>query len=85
MTGDFSNYTHPVARKIHRCEWCGQIIPVGEKHVHHRGVWDGGFQDWRMHNECYKYGQKNDEISEGFAPFENHRPALREEQEHKDA
>ena len=72
---DFSNYTYPVARKNYRCEWCGQTIPKGEKHVHHKGVWESEFQDWRMHQECFDDGTGTEEIQEGFLPFENARPA----------
>jgi len=71
---DFFNYTYPIARKEHRCEWCGEPIPKGEKHIHGSGVWEGDWQNWRMHNECHEIGLLNDEITDGFSPFENERP-----------
>ena len=71
---DFFNYTNPKAAKDHRCEWCGEAIPKGEVHVQGSGMWEGDWQNWRMHNECYEMGNLNDEIVEGFSPFENERP-----------
>ena len=41
----------PVAQKPHRCIWCGQGIPIGEKHRHEVSTFDG-FQDHRWHLEC---------------------------------
>ena len=49
---DFGNTTHPVARKQYRCEWCYGPIPCGEQHVQYKGVFDGSWQNWRMHEEC---------------------------------
>lgn len=68
--------TFPVARKDHKCIWCGQIIIKGEKHRHEKSVYDG-IQDHRWHLECNKaandYFRKEHE--EEFAPYENKRPA----------
>jgi hypothetical protein len=50
-----SNFTRgewPTARKRHCCIWCGEPIPVGEKHYHYTGRWGDEWQDWRMHREC---------------------------------
>lgn len=70
---DFSNYRYPVARKQHKCEWCGESIPVGEKHFQFTGVWESEWQNWRMHQECYS--QYIDDCNgEGFMPYENERP-----------
>lgn len=52
MPSDFSAPCYPVARKEHRCLWCGEKIAVGERHLNYRGVWGGDFQNWRMHSEC---------------------------------
>lgn len=71
---DFFNYTHPKAAKDHRCEWCGETIPNGDIHTRGSGVWEGDWQNWRMHNECFDVGALNDEITDGFSPFENERP-----------
>jgi len=64
---DFGETSHPVARKDHRCEACFGRIRRGEKHVHYKGIWDGDWQNWRMHNECYD-SFDNDGLAEGFTP-----------------
>ena len=71
---DFTNFTHPKAAKDYRCEWCGESIPKGEVHAHFVGVWEGEWQNWRMHDECYDYSTSTDECQDGFMPFENERP-----------
>lgn len=71
---DFGNHTTPKAAKDYRCEWCGEAIPKGEKHQHYVGVWDGEWQNWRMHDECYEDATDNDELQDGFSPFEHERP-----------
>lgn len=71
---DFGVSMTPVARREHRCEWCGQKILVGEKHFKFSGVWEGEFQNWRMHTECEEARSKEDEYGDGFSPFENDRP-----------
>jgi hypothetical protein len=70
---DFGETTWPKARKPHRCEWCGESIAQGEKHAHFVGKWDGEFQDWRMHSECYDVASEGDELDEGFMPYEHER------------
>lgn len=71
---DFSTYRFPVARKEHKCEWCGEAIIIGEKHFQFTGVWEGDWQNWRMHTECEEYSALNDR-EDGFYPYENERPA----------
>ena len=39
--------------KQHRCEACFAIIPKGEIHHHYSGRWEGEWQNWRMHVECF--------------------------------
>jgi len=43
----------PVAKKEHRCIWCGETILKGEKHHQQVGRFDGELQDGRYHNECW--------------------------------
>jgi len=48
----FNNLTSPVARKEHRCVHCWTPIVVGERHKKYAGIWEGDFQDWRVHTDC---------------------------------
>jgi hypothetical protein len=64
---DFGNYSNPVAAKIHVCEWCAGEINRGEKHVQFKGMFEGDWQNWRMHNECKAVAEADDSLNEGFA------------------
>lgn len=48
-----NQYTNPTARKPHKCEWCAEEIAVGTKHTRATGQYEGDWQDWRMHGECF--------------------------------
>ena len=74
---DFGETEWPVARKRHRCEWCGQDILQGSKHARFAGRWDSEWQRWRMHSECYDDASMRGELSEGFVPYEHNRPTMR--------
>jgi hypothetical protein len=69
---DFGDTTWPKGAKDHRCEWCGEKIPKGETHARFVGKWDGEFQNWRMHRDCFEATDKDD-LSEGFTPYEHAR------------
>lgn len=64
---DFGETFHPLARKQHRCEWCYGPIPKGERHAQYRGIYDGDWQNWRMHQECYD-AYVSDYPEDGFDP-----------------
>lgn len=69
----------PVARKQHRCIWCGQRIEPGEKYRRERSVYDGAMQDHKWHPECdEQFGIEC--AAEGgnleFSPHDNERPAF---------
>lgn len=68
MRYDFGQLTLPIAQKEHRCEWCYGPIPKGEKHAQYKGMWDGDWQNWRMHNECYTIAIDDDALYDGFEP-----------------
>jgi len=53
---DLFNYVYRKAAKDHRCERCGGAIPKGEIHIQGTGMWEGDWQNWRMHNECFNIG-----------------------------
>lgn len=69
MSTDFGDTTFPTARKQHRCEWCGEPIEAHARHVKFSGKWEGDFQSWRMHHECFDVA----DASEGFTPYEHSR------------
>jgi hypothetical protein len=46
--------TTPVARKDHKCCWCGELILCGEKYLREKSVYDGRMQDHRWHFECHE-------------------------------
>lgn len=71
---DFGETTFPTAAKDHRCIWCGETISKGMNHAHFAEKWDGEFQDWRMHRECYTDADDSEELEEGFMPYEHERP-----------
>lgn len=51
MNYELIRESFPVARKPHRCIWCGEGIPVGLKHRHEISRYDE-LQDFRWHLEC---------------------------------
>ena len=50
----------PVARKEHRCDFCGEGISVGEKYNRQTNVYDGRVYDWVSHSECSKLAYELD-------------------------
>lgn len=71
---DFGEMVHPIARKQYRCEYCLGPIPIGEKHNQFKGMWQGEWQNWRMHDECYESYNKYCDMDEGFMPGEGEVP-----------
>ena len=69
----------PVARKAHRCIWCGESIPVGLKHRYEVSMF-GELQRHRWHLECDKDAAKYfAEDGPEFCPYDNPRPTERTE------
>ena len=66
----------PVARKAHRCIWCGESIPIGEKHRYEVSTF-GGMQNHRWHMECDEAAADYFNSGDGpeFLAHENERPA----------
>jgi hypothetical protein len=67
---DFGEMKTVTGKKDYRCEWCGETIPTGERHEHYVGKWEGEFQNWRMHVECYGAATLSDDLQDGFSPYE---------------
>lgn len=71
---DFGEVVWKRAGKPHQCEWCGESILKGEEHGHFTGQWEGEWQNWRMHKECYEaYLRDDDALGFGFVPHDNPR------------
>lgn len=67
--------TKPVARKDHRCIWCGEPISKGTQYVAERSVYDGEMQNHHWHEECQMAAQdENDGFDWEFMPYGNERP-----------
>ena len=73
---DFGHMHIVVGRKPHRCEWCYEAILKGEQHHQFKGMWQGDWQNWRIHNECHEEYAKEPEHMDGFMPGEGKRPKL---------
>jgi hypothetical protein len=48
--------SHPVARKMHRCESCGGRVEPGQKYYRARIVDGGEAWVWKAHEWCQKAG-----------------------------
>lgn len=49
----FFRKSEPVSKRDRGCQWCGELIPAGERHAYVAGVcYDGDFGAYRMHSEC---------------------------------
>lgn len=57
----------PVARKEHRCIWCGEPIVIGEKYRRTRLIWEGDPITNKWHKECDDAADAVD-LEEGFEP-----------------
>lgn len=69
--------TFPVARKQHRCIWCGEAILPGEKYRDERSIFDGSFQHHKWHPECSGAQQDEYDADYGgeFEAHQNERPS----------
>ena len=44
--------TKPVARKVHKCIWCGEKILKGEQYYNESSIYEEKFQYHHWHQEC---------------------------------
>jgi hypothetical protein len=52
-------------RKDHRCSWCGERIPAGQR-AHYRAYTFDGFQTDYMHPECHDAMENHHDLEDGF-------------------
>ncbi len=64
-------------RKPHRCEWDGEVIEVGASAHYYSGIFEGDFQSYWMHPECWdaflEYGSDYGGSCWEFEPFAHER------------
>jgi hypothetical protein len=66
----------PLARKDHKCSWCGQPIPKGTRYAYSSGIFEGRMVVNKMHPECDAAAIEDfREWGEGFTPYDNERPS----------
>jgi len=57
------------SRKAHTCILCYGDIPVGSSYTKYNGLYEGEWQNWKAHHECFAYFQHEnpgaDELTEG--------------------
>lgn len=73
-------WTHPTARKNHRCDLCSRRIGLGEKYVRGSGIWEGSPTSWKSCAHCEAMLDRID-YDDTFSPddFENFEPRDMEE------
>ncbi len=72
----FLSRTEHVARKKHRCIWCGEQVLPGTRYVRQAGVFEGDLQADKWHLECNAAGDEyfSETGEETFDPHQNERP-----------
>jgi hypothetical protein len=75
MTYRLLSETRPIARKAHKCIWCGESIPVGEQYLRAKVAGEGTVSDQAWHFEC-KDDCDETSLYDGdeFMPHSNERP-----------
>lgn len=41
-----------IARKLHRCDYCNELINKGEEYEYQKNIFDGDFYEWHTHLSC---------------------------------
>ena len=69
MSWSMSRHSAPKARRTHRCDCCGIIIPKGFHYNRLDGVYDGEMVTTKQHPECEKaFNKATAIISEYLRP-----------------
>ena len=76
MCFEMSTETSPMARREHRCIWCGEPIRVGEKYSRQKGKFDGEWQDNPWHDECLEFSRDTNPGCFDFTPYDGERPII---------
>jgi hypothetical protein len=65
-----------LAKKPHKCIWCGERIKIGDKYQEIRGINDGNFQLNRFHLECISAcnDDMDNSLDDTFSPYCFDRP-----------
>jgi hypothetical protein len=66
--------------KDHYCIWCGGMILKGEAAHYYKGIFQGDFQNWHMHPECFE-ANTQDHPEDGFTAYCQERGTLTERNE----
>jgi len=66
--------SRPVARKEHKCIWCGENILKGETYRRERSIYEEMMQDHKWHLECNSAAAEFfADGAEEFSPHDNPR------------
>lgn len=65
-----------IAKKQHKCIWCGQSIEPDEAYEREKSVYDGSFQNHNWHPECQEDAQQcwKDGGDQEFTAYSADRP-----------
>lgn len=62
------------ARKNHRCNYCGEIISIGDWYLREKSVYGGDFHSVAWHPECNRTHGANGEFE--YEPMQMERPQI---------
>lgn len=73
MSDFYHLHVTKTARKEHRCSYCGEPIPAGDRYVYQTGIYDGRWFVSRMHSECF--GDLVESGEDEYILYSNERPS----------
>jgi hypothetical protein len=74
MSDFFNPSKNRVARRPHRCTYCGEDIGQGDTYVFQKGNYDGRWFESKMHPECFEDMCENGDGE--YTPYSNERPQV---------
>lgn len=75
MTGFYTDAIGRMARKKHRCSYCGEAINAGDAYQYQDGIWEGSWFKSRMHPECFDDMCENGDGE--YSPYSHERPSAK--------